>query len=205
MTTGQPVTPTGKPESLKFSGLPLEFQVLLISFQNNFQSLKYVVLPAANSVQEKYLEEQCIHVDKNDQPICSVSKEDCHKASVLHRAFSVFIFDTQKRLLLQKRAKEKITFPGVWSNTCCSHPLYNQAEMDENQAMGVKRAAARKLENELGISNIPLDKFHMVGRFTYDFMSDKVWREHEIDYALVVLTLKVNSLQTLKKSLKLDS
>lgn len=43
---------------------------------------------------------------------------------ILHRAFSVFLFDSKNRLLLQQRAKSKITFPSVWTNTCCSHPLY---------------------------------------------------------------------------------
>ena len=53
---------------------------------------------------------------------------------LLHRAFSVFLFDNQNRLLLQQRADEKITFPGYWTNTCCSHPLMVQDEViEENQ------------------------------------------------------------------------
>ena len=58
------------------------------------------------------------------------------KQGLLHRAFSVFLFrPSDGRLLLQKRADEKITFPGMWTNTCCSHPLYLRSELvEENQA-----------------------------------------------------------------------
>jgi isopentenyl-diphosphate delta-isomerase len=57
------------------------------------------------------------------------------KQGLLHRAFSVFLFrPSDGKLLLQKRADEKITFPSMWTNTCCSHPLYIKAELvDENQ------------------------------------------------------------------------
>ena len=49
--------------------------------------------------------------------------EGAHPTGLLHRAFSVFLFDAQGRLLLQQRAADKITFPSVWTNTCCSHPV----------------------------------------------------------------------------------
>jgi isopentenyl-diphosphate delta-isomerase len=55
---------------------------------------------------------------------------------LLHRAFSVFLFDTQGRLLLQQRADEKITFPGYWTNTCCSHPLNKEDELIEENQLG---------------------------------------------------------------------
>jgi isopentenyl-diphosphate delta-isomerase len=54
-------------------------------------------------------------------------------------------------LLLQQRSAEKITFPLRWTNTCCSHPLYKADEMEEKDALGVRRAAQRKLQHELGI------------------------------------------------------
>ena len=79
----------------------------------------------------------------------------------LHRAFSVFLFNEEGKLLLQQRAADKITFPEVWTNTCCSHPLYgyepDEVDSDESIAAGtvegVKAAAVRKLEHELGIKS----------------------------------------------------
>ncbi|KAI1721884.1 NUDIX domain-containing protein [Ditylenchus destructor] len=147
-----------------------------------------------NPIQAHYLDEPCIHVTEKDEPIGSVSKKDCHRNPILHRAFSVFIFDSERRLLLQKRSLDKITFPGVWTNACCSHPLHNRSEMDmpsrsgENSdfAIGIRRAAKRKLDHELGISNIDVAQFHVMGRFIYKAASDNDWMEHELDYALVV-------------------
>ena len=71
--------------------------------------------------------EHCILVDENDNIIGHDSKKNCHLMTnglKLHRAFSVFLFDSKKRLLLQKRSLDKITFPNYWANTCCSHPLH---------------------------------------------------------------------------------
>lgn len=103
---------------------------------------------------------------------------------LLHRAFSVFLFDSQNRLLLQQRASEKITFPDLWTNTCCSHPLgiagETGAEFDD-AILGVKRAAQRKLNHELGIKaeQVPLDKFEFLTRIHYLAPSDGKWGEHE--------------------------
>lgn len=58
---------------------------------------------------------------------------------MLHRAFSVFLFDRQGRLLLQQRADDKITFPSYWTNTCCSHPLNKPDELEEEHQMGKQR------------------------------------------------------------------
>lgn len=65
----------------------------------------------------------------------------------LHRAFSVFLFNSENKLLLQQRSLEKITFPGTWTNTCCSHPLVGE----ENGINGVLEAAKRKLVHEIGV------------------------------------------------------
>ena len=62
----------------------------------------------------------------------------------LHRAFSVFLFDKDNRLLLQQRSEEKITFPSFWANTCCSHPLFVENEMIEENKLGIKKYAHRK-------------------------------------------------------------
>jgi len=106
---------------------------------------------------------------------------------LLHRAFSVFLFDDQKRLLLQQRATEKITFPDMWTNTCCSHPLGVPTETGSNlpdSIEGVKRAAQRKLDHELGIKKeqVPLDNFHFLTRIHYKAPSDGQWGEHESTY-----------------------
>lgn len=103
---------------------------------------------------------------------------------LLHRAFSVFLFDSQNRLLLQQRASEKITFPDMWTNTCCSHPLGIPGETGaelEAAVQGVRRAAQRKLNHELGIKakQVPLDRFEFLTRIHYKAPSDGKWGEHE--------------------------
>ena len=103
---------------------------------------------------------------------------------LLHRAFSVFLFDDQNRLLLQQRAEEKITFPDMWTNTCCSHPLNIPGETGSTlpeSIEGAKRAAQRKLEHELGIKpeQVPIEKFRFLTRIHYKAPSDGEWGEHE--------------------------
>jgi len=87
--------------------------------------------------------ESLILVDPHDQEIGHLSKQDCHEGEgVLHRAFSLFIFNTEGKLLLQKRAPEKRLWPGYWSNSCCSHPRAGES---------MPEAVVRRLEQELGI------------------------------------------------------
>jgi len=103
---------------------------------------------------------------------------------LLHRAFSVFLFNSKNELLLQQRATEKITFPDMWTNTCCSHPLgipgETGSELPEAVA-GVKRAAQRKLDHELGIkaAQVPTENFKFLTRIHYKAPSDGKWGEHE--------------------------
>lgn len=103
---------------------------------------------------------------------------------LLHRAFSVFLFNSKNELLTQQRATEKITFPDMWTNTCCSHPLgipgETGSELPEAVA-GVKRAAQRKLEHELGIkaAQVPIENFKFLTRIHYKAPSDGKWGEHE--------------------------
>jgi isopentenyl-diphosphate delta-isomerase len=103
---------------------------------------------------------------------------------LLHRAFSVFLFNEKNELLLQQRATEKITFPDLWTNTCCSHPLGIPGETGSNlpdAIAGVKRAAQRKLDQELGIKKeqVPFEDFHFLTRIHYKAPSDGKWGEHE--------------------------
>jgi len=143
--------------------------------------------------QLRLLGEQCILVDTNDHPLGPISKEKSHKSKnirdgMLHRAFSVFLFNTKGELLLQQRAKSKITFPAYWTNTCCSHPLYVKEELEEKENLGVKLAAIRKLEHELGISKgtIQVKEFIFLTKLHYQAIQDEEWGEHEIDHILVV-------------------
>ena len=151
--------------------------------------------------------DQVLVLDDRDNIVGAASKWDSHRfegatpTGMLHRAFSVFLFDTEGKLLLQQRASDKITFPNVWTNTCCSHPLHGQSpdEVDgpeavrDGTAMGVKRAAVRKLWHELGIpeGRLPPEKFkfltrmHYCARDTVTHGEDSPWGEHEIDYILL--------------------
>ena len=107
---------------------------------------------------------------------------------LLHRAFSVFLFNDKNELLLQQRASEKITFPDMWTNTCCSHPLNVSSETGstlEDAVRGVKNAAQRKLDHELGIKKeqVPFEDFHFLTRIHYKAPSDGKWGEHESEQA----------------------
>lgn len=93
--------------------------------------------------QIRLMEERCIVVSHDDKPLRDGSKKECHlmtniEKGLLHRAFSVFLFDpVSGKLLLQRRAPEKITFPNMWTNTCCSHPLSIKSELEEAEQIGV--------------------------------------------------------------------
>ena len=145
-------------------------------------------LSKLDSSQLKMMEEMCLVVDDNDNAISSASKIDCHRGGgIRHRAFSVLIFDSENRLLMQQRAEEKITFPGIWANSCCSHPLDIEFENGDSKE-GVIHASKRKMFQELGI---PIEvsevwDYHHIGRFEYSCRWDDEWIEHEIDHVLIV-------------------
>jgi len=83
-----------------------------------------------------------IIVDKNDNQIGTEEKIAAHRKGLLHRCFSIFLFNSKGELLLQKRAKGKYHSGGLWSNTCCSHPRPNK---------NLKKEAQRRLKEEMGI------------------------------------------------------
>lgn len=164
--------------------------------------------------------DECILVDSRDAITGYASKYDAHHFStnaegrntpkgLLHRAFSVFLFDKENnKLLLQQRAASKITFPLVWTNTCCSHQLhgYDPTEVDDEEedvrknkrAPGAIRAARRKLLHELNIDpeTVKETQFKFLTRLHYcakDSFGEKslrpengtaFWGEHEMDYVL---------------------
>mmetsp|Transcript_61221 Transcript_61221/g.162747 ORF Transcript_61221/g.162747 Transcript_61221/m.162747 type:complete len:306 (-) Transcript_61221:304-1221(-) len=162
-----------------------------------------------NMSQEDFmLKDECVLLDFEDNVVGHDNKYETHifcpaqPRAKLHRAFSVFLFDDQGRLLLQQRAASKITFPSVWTNTCCSHPLFgysptevdSPADVSSGLTPGVKRAAVRKLNHELGIgaNQVPEDRFKFLTRLHY-WAADVVTHgpqaplgEHEIDYILFI-------------------
>ena len=144
---------------------------------------------SADEEQITLMSEAVIAVDELDNETGMASKVAAHYAAgQLHRAFSVLLFNQENKLLLQKRASHKVTFPSVWANSCCSHPLYSESERDLTDAMGVKRAAIRKLHQELGIdpNSITTDDFHFITKMMYSARMNHEWIEREIDHILII-------------------
>ena len=113
-----------------------------------------------------------ILVDENDRPCGVMPKLQAHEQGALHRAFSVFIFNSNGDLLLQKRADSKYHSPGLWTNTCCSHPAPGQATLE---------AARRRLFAEMGIGA----ELTYVLKFRYKSTFANRLTEHEIDHIFI--------------------
>lgn len=116
--------------------------------------------------------EYVILVDENDTPIGTMEKMEAHEKGVLHRAFSVFLFNDKGELLLQQRAHEKYHSGGLWTNTCCSHPRENESTVE---------AGRRRLKEEMGISTELEASFH----FIYRAELDNNLTEYELDHVLI--------------------
>ena len=114
-------------------------------------------------------EEKVILVDKNDNQVGLMPKLEAHEKGVLHRAFSIFIFNSKYQLLLQKRASSKYHSGGLWTNTCCSHPREGEDILD---------AANRRLDEEMGIKT----SLRKVYDFIYKAELDNQLTEHEFDH-----------------------
>ena len=120
------------------------------------------------------LMEQLILVDRNDKVLGYGEKMECHSIPTkLHRAISVFIFNDGGEMLIHKRAQGKKTWPGFWTNACCSHPL-RLADSDESH----EHAAKRRTMQELGIEIEPKFLF----KFEYKADYDREWGENELDW-----------------------
>jgi isopentenyl-diphosphate delta-isomerase len=112
--------------------------------------------------------ESLILVDEHDQQIGTASKGDAHDGDgVLHRAFSVFLFDTQGRLLIQQRSEGKRLWPLYWANSCCSHPRVGES-MDF--------ATQRRMKEELGVSA----ELEFIYKFSYQARYLDLGSEHEL-------------------------
>jgi isopentenyl-diphosphate delta-isomerase len=110
-----------------------------------------------------------ILVDKNDRPVGSMEKMEVHRKGLLHRAFSIFIFNSNNEMLLQRRAMEKYHSGGLWTNACCSHPTSIEP---------IKAAAEKRLQEEMGFT-VPLTKAF---DFIYQAKFENGLSEYEFDH-----------------------
>lgn len=115
---------------------------------------------------------EVILVDKNDNPLGTMEKIMAHKKGLLHRAFSVFLFNNNGELLIHKRALSKYHAPGLWTNSCCSHQNMGENNID---------AAKRRVFEELGIRIEAEEAFS----FTYHADMGNGLTEHEYDHVLI--------------------
>lgn len=116
--------------------------------------------------------EEVILVDEQDRVIGQMEKLEAHKKGLLHRAFSVFVFNNKGELLLQQRALHKYHSPGLWTNTCCSHPRPNETSIE---------AARRRCVEEMGIVVTLKEVFS----FMYKAEFENGLTEHEYDHVFV--------------------
>ena len=116
--------------------------------------------------------EWVVLVDPEDRPLGTMEKMEAHRLGVLHRAFSVFVFNSKGHLLIHRRAHDKYHSGGLWTNTCCSHPRPEE---------GVVDAAQRRLMEEMGMRCQLEPKFS----FVYRADLDHGMIEHELDHVLI--------------------
>ena len=119
--------------------------------------------------------EEVILVNDKDKVLGYMEKQEAHIKGLMHRAFSIFIFNDKNEILLQKRSEAKYHSGGLWTNTCCSHPRKNEKNID---------AARRRLVEEMGMV-CDLEK---VFNFTYKAHLDKGLTEHEYDHVFFGFT-----------------
>jgi isopentenyl-diphosphate delta-isomerase len=119
--------------------------------------------------------EYVVLVDEQDNAIGTMEKQQAHVEGALHRAFSIFIFNSEKKLLLQKRATSKYHCGGLWTNTCCSHPRETENILD---------AANRRLNEEMGMQC----ELKSIFSFVYKAEFENGLTEHEFDHVLLGLS-----------------
>ena len=116
--------------------------------------------------------EYVILVDTADRELGTMEKMEAHEKAILHRAFSVFIFNDRGELMLQQRAAHKYHSPLLWTNTCCSHQRQGESNIE---------AGKRRLREEMGFEVDLDEKFH----FVYKAEFDNGLTEHELDHVMV--------------------
>ena len=117
-------------------------------------------------------EENVILVDEKDTQIGLMPKLEAHQKGLLHRAFSVFIFNDKNELMLQQRALQKYHSPGLWTNTCCSHQRLGETNI---------QAGKRRLEEEMGF----VTDLQETISFIYKAPFDNGLTEHEFDHVMI--------------------
>ncbi|MCL4138787.1 UNVERIFIED_CONTAM: hypothetical protein GTU68_035304 [Idotea baltica] len=118
------------------------------------------------------MEEQVVLVDEQDNAIGLMPKMEAHEKALLHRAFSVFIFNDKGELMLQQRAAHKYHSPLLWTNTCCSHQKDGESNLE---------AGKRRLQEEMGF----VTEIKEVFSFVYKAPFDNGLTEHELDHVMV--------------------
>ncbi|HLN53214.1 MAG TPA: isopentenyl-diphosphate Delta-isomerase [Lentimicrobium sp.] len=127
------------------------------------------------------MEDLVILVDQDDNETGVMEKMQAHKEAVLHRAFSIFIFNSKGELMLQQRALNKYHSPGLWTNTCCSHPRPGEKTID---------AAHRRLVEEMGFDCT----FNEAFSFVYKAPFENKLTEHEYDHVFIGICDTIPSL-----------
>ena len=117
-------------------------------------------------------EEYVILVNEKDQELGLMPKLEAHQKAVLHRAFSVFIFNSENELMLQQRASNKYHSPNLWTNTCCSHQRSGESNI---------QAGTRRLYEEMGFTT----SLKEITSFIYKAPFDNGLTEHELDHIMV--------------------
>ena len=118
------------------------------------------------------VEEQVILVNEHDEQIGLMPKMEAHEKAVLHRAFSVFVFNTKNELMLQQRAAHKYHSPLLWTNTCCSHQRDGESNIE---------AGTRRLKEEMGFTT----DLKETTSFIYKAPFDNGLTEHELDHIML--------------------
>jgi isopentenyl-diphosphate delta-isomerase len=148
------------------------------------------------------IEEKVILVNEKDEQIGLMAKMEAHEKGLLHRAFSVFVFNEKNELMIQQRALSKYHSPGLWTNTCCSHQREGESNLD---------AGKRRLMEEMGFVTPLTEKTS----FIYKAPFDNGLTEHEFDHIMIghfndepkinkaeVEAWKWMSLESVKKDMK---
>jgi len=115
---------------------------------------------------------EVVLVDQTDHPIGTMEKLEAHQKGLLHRAFSIFVFNEKGEMLLQQRALSKYHSGGLWTNACCSHPTPNET---------ITAAGEKRLQEEMGFSTQLTQLF----AFEYRVELDNNLTEHEFDHVLI--------------------
>jgi isopentenyl-diphosphate delta-isomerase type 1 len=144
----------------------------------------FSAIPISSTLNLNNLNQKIILVNEADEELGPISKLDAHKMEAvnqrkLHRAFSLFVVDSQLNLLLQMRSACKHTFPNTWSNTVCSHPAFTDDERKTAEDEGVRKAARRRLKEELGIWVEDWTRFQKLGIYTYTCPYNEIFGEAE--------------------------